>query len=139
MRFLIWGILCMSLFFSSSAVFSNATDENCSGTGCITSENFLISVWDITPGGTSLIDETGWTQGTVNNALTKILEKLILIFGAIAVLIMTIGAWYMIIYHGQDEFLSKGKSIFISWLVALAVALSAGLIVQLFSRILYGA
>lgn len=58
-------------------------------------------------------------------------------FGVLSVFIMTIGAGYMIIYHGQDEFLSKGKSIFVSGLIALAVALSAGLIVQLFSALLY--
>jgi hypothetical protein len=43
----------------------------------------------------------------------------------------------MIIYHGQDEFLSKGKSIFTAGLIALVVALSAGLIVRLFSALLY--
>jgi hypothetical protein len=54
-----------------------------------------------------------------------------------AVFIMTLWAWYMIIYHGQDEFLSKWKSIFMSWIIALAVALSAWVIVKLFAYLLY--
>jgi hypothetical protein len=50
---------------------------------------------------------------------------------------MTIGAGYMIIYHGQDEFLSRWKAIFMSGIISLAIALSAGIIVRLFTYILY--
>ncbi|MDA9129319.1 hypothetical protein N9J72_02480 [Candidatus Gracilibacteria bacterium] len=121
-------------FFSASV---DAATGDCVGSGCITSADFKISVGAITPGGTSLINEQTGTEGTVDNILTEILNKLILVFGAFSILIMTIGAGYMIIYHGQDEFLSKGKSIFISGIIALAVALSAGLIVQLFTILLY--
>lgn len=102
----------------------------------ITSSDFEISVGSFTPGSTSLIDEddAGWT---VQNVLMTILEKLILVFWVFAIFIMTIGAWYMIIYHGQDEFLSKWKSIFMSWIIALVVALWAGIIVRLFALLLY--
>lgn len=101
----------------------------------ITSTSFDINVWDITPWGTTLI----WSNSeeTVNNFLFTILEKILVVFWVCAAFIMTIGAGYMIIYHGQDEFLSKGKSIFTAWLIALVVALSAGLIVRLFSFLLY--
>ncbi len=103
--------------------------------GDITNTSFTIPVGDITPGSTALIgDKAG---ETVDNVLLRILEKLILMFGVLAALIMTIGAGYMIIYHGQDEFLSKGKSIFMSGIIALVVALSAGIIVKLFAYILY--
>ncbi len=50
---------------------------------------------------------------------------------------MTIGAGYMIIYHGQDDLLSKGKTIFLSGIISLAIALSAGVIVNLFAYLLY--
>jgi len=100
----------------------------------ITSTSFTIPVW--TFWSTELIDEDT-AGGTVNNILLTILEKLILVFGACAIFIMTIWAGYMIIYHGQDEFLSKWKSIFMSGIIALVVALSAGLIVRLFSFLLY--
>lgn len=102
----------------------------------ITSTDFEISVWAFTPGSTTLIDEDN-AGGTINNVLLTILEKLILVFGVCAIFIMTLWAGYMIIYHGQDEFLSKWKSIFTSWLIALVVALSAWFIVRLFTLILY--
>lgn len=101
----------------------------------ITNSSFEINVWDFTPGWSSFIKDN--TEDTVDAVLVTVLEKLLIVFGAFAVLIMTVGAWYMIIYHGQDEFLSKGKSIFMSGVIALVVALSAGVIVQLFAYILY--
>lgn len=55
----------------------------------------------------------------------------------ISLLVMTIWAWYMIFYHWQDELLSKGKSIFNSWIIALIVALSSYYIVSLVRLILY--
>ena len=56
---------------------------------------------------------------------------------AISLLVMTIWAWYMIFYHWQDELLSKGKSIFNAWIIALIVALSSYYIVSLVRLILY--
>lgn len=103
--------------------------------GDITDTSFEINVWDFTPGWASFI--SGNTEETVDNVLINILDKLLIVFGAFAVLIMTVWAWYMIIYHGQDEFLSKWKSIFMSWVIALVVALSAGVLVQLFAYLLY--
>jgi len=50
---------------------------------------------------------------------------------------MTIGAGYMIIYHGDESLLSRGKSIFTAGLISLAIALSAGLIVKFISYLLY--
>lgn len=97
--------------------------------------DFSIDVDTITPGSTTLIwDGAG---ETLNNVLLTVLEKLIVVFWVFAVFIMTIGAGYMIIYHGQDEFLSKWKSIFMSGIIALAVALSAWVIVKLFAYLLY--
>ncbi len=101
----------------------------------ITDTSFTIPVGDITPGSTALIG--GWAWETVDNFLLTILEKLILVFGVCSAFIMTIGAGYMIIYHGQDEFLSKWKSIFMAGIIALVVALSAGVLVKLFAYILY--
>ncbi len=101
----------------------------------ITTTDFTIDVGTMTPGGTALIKDGAGE--TVENFLAVALNKLIVIFWVLAVFIMTIGAGYMIIYHGQDEFLSKGKSIFLSGIIALAIALSAGVIVNLFTYLLY--
>lgn len=101
----------------------------------ITDSSFEINVGDFTPGGTSFIGDN--SEETIDNVLVNILEKLLIVFGALAVLIMTIGAWYMIMAHGQDEFITRWKSIFISWVIALVIALSSGVLVQLFAYILY--
>lgn len=130
LSFLFCGlVLIYSLFFVESFA------EECKGENCITSTDFKISVGDITPSNKELIKTN--TEQTVDNALAVILNKIIVIFWVLAVFIMTIGAWYMIIYHGQDEFLSKWKSIFVSGLIALTVALSAGILVRIFSLLLY--
>ena len=127
----IFIFLAISLSFVLLGVFTTDTFS----AGDITNSSFTIPVWDITPGSTALI--WGWAGETVDNVLVTILSKLILVFGVCAAFIMTIGAWYMIIYHGQDEFLSKWKSIFMSGIIALVVALSAGVIVKLFAYLLY--
>ncbi len=101
----------------------------------ITSNDFEIRVGEMTPGGTDLIKEGAGE--TVNNFLEVVLSKLIIVFWVVAVFIMTIGAGYMIIYHGQDDLLSKGKTIFLSGIISLAIALSAGVIVNLFAYLLY--
>ena len=114
----------ISLFFIPHGVFAD-----------ITNTSFDINVSTFTPGWYSLI---GWnSEATVDNVLSAILMKIIVIFWVCSALIMTIGAGYMIIYHGQDEFLSKGKSIFTAGIIALVVALSAGIIVRLFAYLLY--
>lgn len=101
----------------------------------IKDSSFTIDVWVFSPGGTDLVE--GNTEDTVKGFLDTILGKLIMVFGVCSAFIMTIGAGYMIIYHGQDDFLSKWKSIFSAGLIALVIALSAGLIVRLFSYLLY--
>ena len=57
--------------------------------------------------------------------------------GSIALLVMTIWTWYMILYHWEDELLSKWKYMFNSWIIALVVALSSYYIVSLLESILY--
>ncbi|MCH8518767.1 hypothetical protein LAT59_03335 [Candidatus Gracilibacteria bacterium] len=101
----------------------------------ITSPGFTVPISTFSPLGTGLV--SGGSQANVDSLLARVLNALIVIFGVAAVFFMTIGAGYMIIYHGQDELLSKGKTIFTSGLIALVVALSAGLIVRLFIYLLY--
>jgi len=125
---LIAFILFSACFFSPADIFASWD---------ITSDDFIIEVWTFTPGGTQFLDEDATTASTVNNVLVTVLEKMIVIFGVLAAFIMTIGAGYMVFYHGQDDFLSKWKSIFISGIIALVVALSSGLLVKLFTYILY--
>jgi hypothetical protein len=101
-----------------------------------TSSDFTIDVWDITPWSNKLIIKSD-VKKTVNKVLWTTIQSLMIPLWAIALLIMTIWAWYMIFYHWQDELLSKWKSIFNSWLIALIIALSSYYIVSLVRFILY--
>ncbi len=97
--------------------------------------DFEIQVETITPWSVKMIWGGAWE--TIDNVLLTVLEKLIIVFGVCAVFMMTIGAWYMIIHHGEDSFLSKWKSIFVAGILGTAVALSAWVIVKLFAYLLY--
>lgn len=123
-------VLCF-LISSCLAVWVNPIQASSD----ITSSSFVVPVGTFSPLGEWLIE---WgSRGNVNSLLERVLNALIVIFWVAAVFFMTLGAWYMIIYHGQDELLSKWKTIFTSGLIALVVALSAWLIVRLFIYLLY--
>ena len=101
----------------------------------LTSPNFVIHIWDITPWDNSLVE---WTvKNTLNNIIWTVIQKLMIALWAISLFVMTIWAWYMILYHGQDELLSKWKSIFMAWIISLVVALSSYYLVSLVRFILY--
>lgn len=91
------------------------------------------------------VNETIWvwfkvewdTSQVINRTLWTIIQKLMIALWVLAVLIMTVWAGYIIMYHGQDELLSKGKSIFMSGITALVVALSSYYLVSILRYILY--
>ncbi len=99
----------------------------------LTSSNFSINTNTFSP----VAHHSGDTKQVVNFVLWTIIQKLMIAIWVISLLVMTIWAWYMIFYHWQDELLSKGKSIFNSWIIALIVALSSYYIVSLVRLILY--
>ena len=113
-----------AMLYLSPSVFAGIQDTS-----------FTVDVATFSPGGTSLVGDG--SADTISGFLDTALGKLIAVFWVCAAFIMTIGAGYMIIYHGQDDFLSKWKSIFSAGLIALVIALSAWLIVRLFSYLLY--
>ena len=91
------------------------------------------------------VNETIWvwfkvewdTSQVINRTLGTVIQKLMIALWVLAVLIMTIWGGYIILYHGQDELLSKGKSIFMSGVTSLVVALSSYYIVAILRYILY--
>lgn len=122
----ICSLICAVLF--ANIYFTHATSN-------ISSENFQISVGTISPWGDTHVQ---WgTEASVNSFLSTVIDKLIVAFGALSLLFMTIGAGYMIVYHGQDELLSRWKSIFVAGLISLAVALMAGMLVRFVAYLLY--
>jgi hypothetical protein len=126
-------ILTIFLFFGvlwfSSEWFTATWKTN------LASEEFEIKVFELTWTKSTL----KWDDAkeTINNTLWIIIQKLMVAMWILSLLIMTIGSGYMIMYHGQDELLSKWKSIFSSGLIALAVALSSYYLVSLVRLILY--
>ncbi len=126
-------LLLLSVFFFWTSAQAAPTDSP----NDISKTSFQINVNEFTPGDNKLAGTSGGSKEVVNNVLANLINKMIVAMGVIALFIMTIGAGYMIIYHGQDEFLSRWKSIFVAGLISLAVALSAGMIVNLMSYFLY--
>lgn len=114
------------------AEWSNWTEK----WSCIDQPSFEINTGKIFGGISATASATDTRTGT-NMLLGTIIEKLMVALGILSVLIMTVWGGYIILYHGQDELLSKGKSIFMSWVVALVVALSSYMIVGLLRFILY--
>ncbi|MDD3646683.1 MAG: hypothetical protein PHH06_04745 [Candidatus Gracilibacteria bacterium] len=114
-----------------------AREAACAISGdCIDQPTFMIKTNDFVPGGKSI--KTGSTaKENINNALSTIIQKLMVALGVLSLFIMTVGAGYIIMYHGQDELLSKGKSIFMSGIIALVVALTSYYLVSLLRYILY--
>ena len=136
MRYLlITCILLMSVFYSMS-IWAYAEWETCTWTSCINSVDFEIPVDSIFQTGVKVKWNTS-AETSVNYLLGTLIQKLMIGLGSIAAIIMTIGAWYMILNVGQDELLSKWKSIFMSGVISMVVALSSYYLVNLVRYILF--
>ncbi len=128
--------IVLTLFIISSLFLWNNVFAAIIPPADLKSPSFTIDTWEFSVGWNGL--KEAWnSQITMNNVLWRIIQKLMIALWVIALLIMTIGAGYMITFHGSDEFLNKGKSIFIGWITALIVALSSYYLVNLVGYILY--
>lgn len=103
----------------------------------LTSFGFKISTSDLTPGqiwwniSWKDFDEKG------NFVLGTIIQSLMMALWVLSVFIMTVGGGYIILNNGQDELLNKWKSIFMSWVYAMIIALSSYVVVAMVRFILY--
>lgn len=123
---------------SSSPNTSQSSQTTTGGNGTsgdISSEKFKINVGQISPGWSGLIDKKA--DKTVKNVLQRIIERMIIAIGTLALFVMIIGAGQIILYTGDDERLSRWKTVFTAWLIAVALALLSGLMVQLVAYLLY--
>lgn len=127
--FLIASMLFSTLGFSSNSIVNATWSLDMTSTG------FTIDTSDFAPGWTKVEWDTA--EQKINSALWIIIQKLMIAMWMLSLLIMTVWAWYMILYRWQDELLSKWKSIFSSGLIALVVALSSYYLVSLVRFILY--
>lgn len=111
-------------------------DANCAASwDCIDKDSFMIDTSLFSAWWKWLKQEN--SQATINYTLGSIIQKLMIALWVISLLIMTIGAWYIILYHGEDEYLTKWKWIFTAWIISLVIALSSYYIVNLVAYILY--
>lgn len=113
-----------------------ARDAACeSSWDCLDKPSFVINTWLFSTSGEWL--KTWEAKSTINGILGTIIQKLMIALWIIALFVMTIWAWYMILFRWEDEYLSKWKNIFIWWITALVVALSSYYLVNLVWYILY--
>lgn len=109
--------------------WSEATTEDISSPGFeIDTHTFF--PWAKTAGKDNIEQNT-------NYYLSKIIQMLMVLLGSVSLLIMTVWAGYMIMYHGQDELLSKGKSIFTAGIISLIVAGSSYYLVSAIRFLLF--
>lgn len=140
---LFFSLVFLFIFWGRGFIFVNASWGTTWGGNSrigtwVYSTWFVIDLSKIVPWWTSNND-LRWTNSkeTLNKSLWNIIKKLMLLLTMLSLLIMTIWAWYMIIYHWQDEFLSKWKNIFMAWIWAMVISLSSYYIVSLVTYILY--
>lgn len=102
--------------------------------GDLTSSEFEINVSDISPW-----IESKWvtTSEKINWLLWTTIQTMMIALWILSVLIMTIWSWYMILHNWQDELLSKWKSIFMSWVYAMIIALTSYYLIAIIRFLLY--
>lgn len=132
--FLILALLSNSISYWE--VWSTSWCEEWTWSLC--SEKFEISISTILPfWDKSWIKKSEWWKKTAESLVVVITQKLMTALWIIALLIMTVWGGYMVFYHWQDELLSKWKKIFMSWIIALIVALSSSILVKFVAYIIF--
>lgn len=137
-------IILSSLLIIISFFFTNINPTTYSYTwdkqNDISSTWFTIHVKELSPWWNSIFTQikvADTPKDTMLNILALIIENLMVAIWVVAILVMTIWWGYMIMYVWQDDMLSKWKSIFKSWLLALIAALWSWLLVKLVAFLLY--
>lgn len=100
----------------------------------LASTNFVINVDSISPWINAKWSDT---KQRVNWLLWTIIQNMMIWLWILSILIMTIWSWYIIFHNWQDELLSKGKSIFMSWVYAMIIALTSYYLISIVRFMLY--
>lgn len=133
--FLTFSLLNINYIFANDS--RNQYIEDCSWVNsgkCIDQPNFVIKTWDISPWITA---DWNTSSEIANWALWTIIQKMMLALWFLSVFIMTIWAWYIVLHNWQDELLSKWKTIFMSWIYSMIIALSSYYLVAIVRFLLY--
>lgn len=139
-------IFLLLLIFSAWSTFADVVSESETETedaaileslkSDLTSTSFVIDVSWISP-GVDITDKSATTNWKVNYLLWTIIQKMMIALAVLSVLIMTVWGWYIILHNWQDELLSKWKSIFMSWVYSIVVALSSYYLIAIVRFVLY--
>lgn len=101
---------------------------------CLDQPTFQIWVWTITPGITAewqnIEERTNWLLWTF-------IQRMMIALWVLSVFIMTIWAWYIILNNWQDELLSKWKTIFMSWIYSVLIALASYYLISIIRYMLF--
>lgn len=106
---------------------------------CLDSPNFTVPVTWMFNFWSKVSSKIKWEtwEKKFTSFLWIIIQKMMVVLWVVSLFIMTVWAWYIIIYHWEDELLSKWKNIFIAWIISLVVALTSYYMVSLVRYIIY--
>jgi len=110
-------------------------DDSTESKDDISSRGYMINVNDISPW--KKVESWDTVKMSINRTLGTVIQSLMMLLWSLALLIMTVGAGFIILHHGQDELLSKWKTIFMSWVYALVVALGSYYLVAILRFLLF--
>ena len=103
-------------------------------TNDVRSPDFMIDVWQIYPW---IKSDTTWSENIANWILWNIIQNMMIALWALSILVMTIWAWYMILHSWQEDMLSRWKTIFMSWIYAMVIALASYYLIAAIRFLLY--
>lgn len=101
---------------------------------CLDRPSFEINVSHISPWITLTWNTTSERS---NNFLWLIIQRMMIALWILSVFIMTIWAWYIILHNWQDELLSKWKTIFMSWVYSMIIALTSYILIAIVRFLLF--
>ncbi len=121
---------------STSKTELEQRNEHCDKTwNCIDRSSFKINTDNFSLGKNNL-KWTNWTQ-TINNTFWVIIQQLMIILWTLSLVVISIWAWFMMLFHWDDSTLTKWKNTIKWWIIALVVALSSYYIINMVWYILY--
>ncbi|NDK07709.1 hypothetical protein EOM39_00510 [Candidatus Gracilibacteria bacterium] len=126
----------ITLLFFISILFGFFQFTQVEGDSDFSKPTFTITTSDIAPIGADKVPG-GTLKQKADNFLVDVIGILMVSIGVIALLVVTIGAGYMIFYNGKEEFLTKGRNMIYTGFLALFIALSSYYLMNLVRYILY--
>lgn len=100
-------------------------------------DTFTVKVWDIIWNIWPQNIDWSTLEDKTNNLLIQVIEILMVAIWVIALFVVSVWAWYMIIYNWNEEFLKKWRNMIYTGFLALFIALSSYYLMNLVRYILY--